>query len=81
MMERIDVTLTLNLPEDLATEAREAGLLTPTEIERWLRSELERQRDLGVFFTKLDRLQAVQPPITPEEIAAELEAYRAVRSV
>ncbi len=78
-MERVDVTLTLSLPEDLAAQARDAGLLTPTEIERWLRTEIERQQRLGRFFDKLDRLQAVQPPITPEEIAAEIEVSKLTR--
>jgi hypothetical protein len=75
-MERVDVTLTLSLPEELATQARDAGLLTPTEIERWLRTEIERQQRLGRFFDMLDRLQAVEPRITPEEIAEEIETYR-----
>jgi hypothetical protein len=52
-------------------------LLTLTEIERWLRTEIERQQRLGRFFDKLDRLQAVQPSISPEEIAAEIQAYQA----
>lgn len=67
----------LNLPDSLANEARQAGLLTPEELERLLREALRARR--------VERLTAVRetlatnplPPMTPEEIQAEIEAYRA----
>jgi hypothetical protein len=66
----------LNLPDSLANEARQAGLLTPEELERLLREALRARR--------VERLTAVReslatnplPPMTPEEIQAEIEAYR-----
>jgi hypothetical protein len=73
-MNRVDVTL--NLPEDLVEQARSAGLLTEDEVERWLISELKRQRKLDRFFNTLDKLNALEPRLTPEEIDAEIEAYR-----
>jgi hypothetical protein len=75
-MDRIDITLTLNLPQDLVDEAKAAGLLTEAQIERWLTDELDRQRKLDRFFGKLDRLSEIQPPLTEDEINAEIEAYR-----
>ena len=67
----------LNLPDNLANEARQAGLLTPEELERLLREALRARR--------VERLTAVReslaanplPPMTPEEIQAEIDAYRA----
>ena len=67
----------LNLPDSLANEARQAGLLKPEELERLLREALRARR--------VDRLTAVRetlatnplPPMTPEEIQAEIDDYRA----
>lgn len=67
----------LNLPDSLANEARQAGLLAPEELERLLREALRARR--------VERLTAVRetlaanplPPMTPEEIGAEIDAYRA----
>lgn len=75
-MERIDITLTLNLPQDLVEQAKSAGLLTEEQIERWLIEELERQRRLNRLFGKLDQLVQIEPRMTPDEIEAEIEAYR-----
>jgi hypothetical protein len=67
----------LNLPDSLANEAQQAGLLTPEELERLLREALRARR--------VERLTAVRetlatnplPPMTPEEIQAEIDDYRA----
>lgn len=67
----------LNLPDNLANEARQAGLLTPEELERLLREALRARR--------VERLTAVRetlaanplPPMTSEEIQAEIDDYRA----
>jgi hypothetical protein len=75
-MDRVDITLNLNLPQDLVDQAKAAGLLTEEEIERWLTDELDRQRKLDRLFGKLDRLVAIEPPLTEDEINAEIEAYR-----
>lgn len=66
----------LNLPDSLANEARQAGLLAPEELERLLREALRARR--------VERLTAVReslaanplPPMTPEEIQAEIDDYR-----
>jgi hypothetical protein len=69
-------TVQITLPDALAEEAANAGLLTPERIERLLREQLraERIERLQVARAKL----AANPlaPMTPEEIAAEIEAYR-----
>ena len=69
--------LKLSLPDQLAKEARAAGLLTPEEIERLVREALRARRaeHLGQIREKLasDPL----PPMTAEEIHAEIDAYRA----
>ncbi len=75
-MDRVDITLTLNLPQDLVDQAKSAGLLTEEQIERWLTDELDRQRKLDRFFGKLDRLAEIEPAMTEDEINAEIEAYR-----
>ena len=67
----------LNLPDSLANEVRQAGLLTPEVLERLLREALRARR--------VERLTAVRetlttnplPPMTPEEIQAEIDDYRA----
>jgi len=73
-MERVNITL--NLPESLVERARSAGLLSDAQIERWLTEELDRQAKLDNFFSKLDRLAELEPPLTEEEINAEIEQHR-----
>ncbi|MBP8295524.1 MAG: hypothetical protein KAX84_05405 [Burkholderiales bacterium] len=70
-------TVQITLPDQLAQEAQRAGLLTPERIERVLREELRAER--------IERLKQVHaklaaeplPPMTSEEIQAEIDAYRA----
>lgn len=69
-------TVEIRLPEPLAAEAAKAGLLADDKIEAWLREQLRAQR--------LQRLRAARaalaadplPPMTTEEIQAEIDAYR-----
>jgi len=70
-------TVQITLPDALAQEATKAGLLAPEKIERILREELRAER--------IDRMKAARvmlaaeplAPMTPEEITAEIDAYRA----
>ena len=70
-------TVQISLPDALAQEATQAGLLAPEKIESLLRQRLraERIERLQVARAKL----AAEPiaPMTPDEIAAEIAAYRA----
>ena len=71
--------LTLNLPDNLAKEAHQTGLLSAGEIERLLREEI-RRRSVGELFAAMDRMAAVEgEPMTEDEIQAEIDAVRAAR--
>ena len=69
--------LTVNLPDTLADEAKAAGLLTAEAIERLLR-EAVRRKAVNELFDAADRLAAANiPPMTMEEIQAEVDAVTA----
>ena len=70
-------TVKITLPDQLAQEARRAGLLAPDQLERWLREELRARRVTGLF-AAMDRMAAVNEPevLSPEEIAADIAAMR-----
>lgn len=71
--------LTLTLPDGLAKEAAQAGLLTPQAIEELLR-EAMRKRAVRELFEAMDRMHAVPgTPMTEDEIQAEIDAVRAAR--
>jgi hypothetical protein len=74
------ITVKIELPDQLATEAQRAGLLTPPTIEKLLREQLRTQR-VDELFTAMDRMATVDEPIpmSPEEVAAEIAAMRAAR--
>ncbi len=70
-------TLTIDLPDNLAEEAQNAGLLAPDAIETMLRETL-RRRAVNGLFTAADKLTAANfPPMTMEEIQEEVNAVRA----
>lgn len=72
-------TLEVTLPDNLAREAGEIGLLTSAAIEAMLREAL-RQRRVNRLFTAMDAAaQAGLAPMTMEEIQAEVNAVRAER--
>lgn len=69
--------LKLSLPDQLAKEASAAGLLAPEEIERLVREAL-RARRVEQLAKAREKLAANPlPPMTDEEIQAEIDAYRA----
>ena len=71
--------LTLNLPDELASKAQAAGLLNSEAIEKLLREQLRKQagEELRAMMDKLDADGT--PPMTEDEVQAEIEAYRAER--
>jgi DTW domain-containing protein YfiP len=72
-------TVQIELPDSLAREAAQAGLLTAEVMERLLR-EAMRQRAVERLRLAMDRMaQADIPPMTEEEIQAEIDAVRAER--
>ena len=69
--------LKLNLPDQLARDAKAAGLLTEPELERLVREAL-RARSLERLDAATAKLAAdPPPPMSESEIQAEIEAYRA----
>ncbi len=72
----VTVDVTLQLPEELVTQAQNAGILTGERVAELLQTELERQRRVQRYFDALDQLATVEPRLTPEEIDAEITAYR-----
>ena len=68
--------VTLNLPDSLASEARQAGLLTSVELERLVREALRARRVERLVKVREALTTDPLPPMTPEEIQAEIDAYR-----
>lgn len=73
-------TVQITLPDQLAQEAQNAGLLTPDRLERMLREQL-RERTVNDLFEAMDRMAAVASPevMSPEEVAEEIHLMRAER--
>ncbi len=73
-------TIQITLPDQLAKEAEEAGLLSPESLERMLRQKLEAP-SLKQVFEAVDRGNANDdtPYMSPEEIAEEIAVMRAER--
>ncbi len=70
----------ITLPDQLAQEAQQAGLLSSARLEKLLREQIKTQR-IDELFTAMDRMAIVNEPpaMSPEEVAAEIAAMRAER--
>lgn len=67
------------LPDNLARDARKAGLLTQKAIEELLRDAM-RRRAARAFLSNAQRVaEAKIPPLSEEEIQAEIEVVRKAR--
>jgi len=73
-------TVQITLPDRLAQEARQAGLLSQPMLERWLRDQLK-ARQVDELFAAMDRMAIVSEPavMSPEEVAEEIAVMRAER--
>jgi hypothetical protein len=69
-------TVQITLPDALAQEATKAGLLAPEKIERILRERLSAERIERMKATRATLAAEPLAPMTPEEISAEIDAYR-----
>ena len=69
----------ITLPDALAREATNAGLLTPAALEKLLREELRSSR-LERLAASRGNLLDESLAMTPDEVAAEIQAYRAKAS-
>ena len=74
----VDIEIKLSLPDNLAREAAERGLLTSAALQQLIDAEVERRRTVDRLFTTMDDLAAVDlPPLSAEELNAEITAARA----
>lgn len=70
----------IDLPDATAQAARDAGLLTPEALLRLLSDALRRKQAADALLSVVDRVAAAGiPPMTMEEINAEVKATRAER--
>ena len=68
-----------SLPDKVANDAKAAGLLTPEAIEMFI-AEARRRKAFDEVLSNADRVEAAGiPPMSMEEINADIEAYRAER--
>lgn len=73
-------TIQIELPDALAEAAREAGLLTPQALDRLLSEAIRRQRAADSLLSIAERAAAAGvPPMSMDEINAEVKAARAER--
>ncbi len=71
------VTVTVELPEEVARQAEDAGVLQPERLARLIQNELQRRDDLARLNEIRDAMREVSEPMSAEEIEAEIQAYRA----
>jgi len=69
-------TVQITLPDALAQEATKAGLLAPEKIERMLREGLRAERIERMKTARAALAAEPLAPMTPQEISAEIDAYR-----
>ena len=70
----------IELPDATAQAARDAGLLTPQALERLFNEAIRRRQAADALLTIADRVAAAGiPPVSMEEVNAEVKAARAER--
>lgn len=72
-------TLEVKLSDRLARKAKAAGLLSKRSIERLLEEAIRRRAGKRLLDAMRRLRVANQPPLTEEDIAAELQAVRTAR--
>lgn len=73
------VEIKLSLPESIAQEARAAGLLRSEAIEQLIADAL-RTKAFDEFLSVAEHVEAAgNPPMTTDELEAEIQAYRLER--
>jgi DNA-binding GntR family transcriptional regulator len=71
--------ITIALPDDIAQAAEARGLLTPAALELLIRAEVGR-REYQRLRAMMDDLASLdEPPLTNEELNAEIHAARVER--
>lgn len=70
------ISLKISIPDDLASDVAELGLLKPEKITEILRAEV-RKLALDHLLGIADKLAALgDTPMSPEEVQEEIRAYR-----
>jgi hypothetical protein len=71
--------VTVSLPDDLARDAQQAGLLSPQRLEPWLRDQLAKAARIDQMFAEIGRMTKVPDPnpMLLEEVAEEIRKMRA----
>ena len=72
-------TITIELPDELAEEARSRGLLAAGAVEAMIRDALRRRAGKELLDAANELAAAECPPMTLEEIQKEVDAVRAER--
>jgi len=72
-------TLTIDLPDNIAKEAKDAGLLTPEALAQLLKDAVRRQAGQRLLDVAKRIQSAGIPPMSEKEIVAEVKAVRAER--
>ena len=76
----MSITIKLDLPEDVAIQARAKGLLDPKELARLIKSEIVSDSALKNYRELVESMRAYpDEPMTMDEIQAEVNAVRAER--
>ena len=70
--------VSFELPEAVAEAAASEGLLSPDQVERVFSDELRRRR-AAAWLAELANRPNPEPPLSMEEIQAEVDAVRAER--
>lgn len=72
-------TITIELPEELAEEARSRGLLAASAVEAMIRDALRRRAGRELLDAANELAAAELAPMTMAEIQREVDAVRAER--
>jgi hypothetical protein len=73
-------TIQIDLPDETVKAAQEAGLLTPQALARLITEAIRRRQVIDSLLSIADRVAAAGiPPMSMEEINAEVRAARAER--
>ena len=72
-------TLTIDLPDNLAKEAKDAGLLTPEALAQLLKEAMRRQAGRRLLEVATRIQTAGIAPMSDDEIVDEVKAVRAER--
>jgi hypothetical protein len=70
------LSIDIELPDALAQQAKDAGLLEPNAIAQMVREALVARRAESLVQARAALAANPLPPMTPEEIQAEIDAYR-----